>query len=342
MNLRITLFLVVVAIAVGVVVMINPFEEVETREPDEPWFYQVAMEDIISIKVTRNEDKVSFFKNDEGAWEFEDPPGIPPYHDRWAGITLLLSGPQTRRDLTVAAQTIDDPAQYGLDEPNTIVDVGLTQDRSLQFRLGDLTTDGGSYYGQVIGFPQLYLVVEIWGRVVARLATEPPIPKWFVKRPPETIKELKLWVGDFASQETDLLKYRQDDGVWTVQDYREEEPVKRPVDTERWAEILPLLSGAPDIRAAVFRVEDQDYSPWGIVDDSRAIEIRFEGVTQQGTVYIDGVLIRLGDLTPDGANYYGLSETSIILKEVLNIDTEWVDTLFDLLDEPLIAPDEDS
>ncbi len=337
MNLRITGFLVLVAIAVGVVVIINPFEKVEVREPDDPWFYQVAMEDIITIQVTRDGMKVAFFKNEENAWEFEDPTNIPPFHNRWAGITLLLSGPQTRRDLTIAAQTIDDPAQYGLDDPDMIVDVGLTADRSLQFRLGDLTTDGGSYYGQVIGFPQLYLVVEIWGRVISRLATEPPVPKWYVERTAESIRELKLYRGDNALNETDRLRYRQDDGLWTVIDLPEEtEP--RPVDGERFAEIVQMLDRPDGITTAVFRVEDQDYTSWGITDDSRAIEVRFDGVTDQGTEYIDGVLLRLGDKTDDGTRYYALSESTLVVRPVLYVDADWADKLFTLFDDLHLAP----
>ena len=106
------------------------FVLVEKKEAKSPWFYQVAEDDIETISVRYLDDKsVSFYKTEQRTWAFADPDGIPPNYNRWGGITLLLSGPGTRRDLTAVQPIIDDPAQYGLDAPDTIVDVGLTAEQ---------------------------------------------------------------------------------------------------------------------------------------------------------------------------------------------------------------------
>ena len=342
MKLRGTLVLILAAIAASVVVYINPFSEDETREPREPWFYQVAQDDIEVIEITLKGSSLKFEKTDEDTWVFVDPLGIPPIHQRWAGITLLLSGPQTRRDITIAAQTIDDPAQYGLDDPQMIVDVGLTADRQLQFRLGDKTTNRNHSYGQVIGFPQLYLVAGIWGDVLARLVREPPIPKWWVERAPEDIIEVNVYLGDFEAADTEVRQFKQEDGVWFVRDFIDTSDLK-PLDVDRWAEYIPLMTGPPPISVAVHRVDDQDYTQWGITEDSNHIEVRFAGLSPEGVEWNDGVLFRLGSKTPDGSAYYALSFTKLIVRPVLLLDAEWTETLMGLFDNtpygPVLKPD---
>jgi hypothetical protein len=333
MSLRITAVLVLLAIAVGVVVYINPFKKEEKRAEDSPWFYQVSMDDITFIGVKHQDKYQSFVRTEYDTWAFQDPAGIPPFHDRWGGMTLLLSGPQTRRDLTVAAPTIDDPTRYGLDEPQTIVDVKLTGNRHIQFRLGDTTTDGEHHYGEVVGFKQLYIISSSWGDVLARLATEPPYPKWYVKRTTREIDELNIYQGNPAKEETALLqfKHKEEDGSWTVQSHpKDKDPI--PVDTERWAEIEPLVVGPPSISVAMPLVEDQDYTSWGITDDSRAVEIRFAGTTQRGTRYIDGILLRLGNKSPDGRGYYAKSESNYVREPVLLLDAEWTEKILGLFD----------
>ena len=259
MNVRVTIALVVVAIAVGAVVYFNPFQPDPEPRDDSPWFFQLAEEDIQSIevihRVENGEDDqavktVSFVKTspEHYLWEFVDPQGIPPDRNRWGGITLLLSGPKTRRDLTPQSIIIEDPAEYGLDDPATVVKVGLTLDRDLEFRLGHETTDGYHHYGQVIGFPQLFIIADSWGDVIARLAAEPPIPRWYIEHTPEDIVEVNVHDGPRFGDDTTTLTfdYDEDDG-WTVQ-LRPTDEEKRPVDTERWAEVQKLL-GRPAGRA---------------------------------------------------------------------------------------------
>ena len=52
MNLKITIGLLSVAVAIGIVALINPFKSEEETVDKSPWFYQVAQEDIRVIEVT--------------------------------------------------------------------------------------------------------------------------------------------------------------------------------------------------------------------------------------------------------------------------------------------------
>ncbi len=332
MNLKITLGLVAIAAVIGGVVYVNPFAGEETKAPRSPWFFQVEIDDIVRIEVSSEGESVKFDKTPEGTWAFEDPADIPPSAFRWGGVTLLVSGPQTKRDLTATQTFINDPAEFGLDNPHTIVKVGLTGDRQIEFRLGDVTTDGGHHYGEVIGFDELFLIASAWGDVLARLAKEPPLPKWYIERTPEELEQVNIYGGDPSSEETSVLTFQQDDGEWTVR-YRPEDKSRRPVDSERFEEIQPMLPGPPPITVGVPLVDDRDYAPWGINDDSRAIEIRFKGVSDSGTSYIDGILLRIGSEAPGTSAYYAKSESDTVREPVLLIDADWVELMFGLLED---------
>ena len=345
MNLRYTIILMVAAIAVGVVAIINPFDEEEETAAKEAWFYQIDMDDIEIIEVTHQGEAVGFVKTGEYTWAFQDPPTIPPSHFRWAGgIKLLLSGPRTLRDITVLAETIEDPAQYGLDNPQTIVDLQIVGNRHVQFRLGDTTLDGNHHYGQVTPFPQLYLISNLWGDVITRLVTDPPLPAWYVKHEPESIVELNLWLGDYGTEEAPFLQIKRDEdqeGAWVLRhvstDY---EP--RPVDMERWSKLIPLLSGSPNMTVVRAVVEDQDYTQWGITEDSHTIQLRFSGVTEKGTNFTDGVTFRLGDKTSDQRAYYAKWESTNPRIPVLLLDAQWTEALFALFDDLPLAQETDA
>lgn len=336
MNWKLTVALIAVAAAVAVVVYINPFERTEEREPADPWFYQVSFEDIISIEVYAEENSETFSKNDKGEWVIDRLDDIPPSHRRWGGIVLLLSGPQTRRDFSTVRPIIEDPSEYGLDDPHLTVKIGLTAGRSLEFRLGDETPDGEQHYGQVVGFPQLFLITSIWGEVLARLANETPTPKWWEYRDPETIAEVNIYTGQTDGVEGPYLRLQNADGAWVARRFAAvggDEEGNRPLDPEKWEPYIPLMGGPGKFTVEEYRVRDRDYEDWGISNDAgRSVEIRFSGRTERGTKFTDGVLFLIGDKTPDGESYYALPAAEAALSPVLRMDAEWSDTLFELVD----------
>ena len=339
MNWKLTVALIAVAAIVAVVAYINPFEQVEQREPPDPWFYQVSFEDIISIDVDAGENSETFSKNEKGEWVIDRLGDIPPAHVRWGGIVLLLSGPQTRRDFSTVRPVIEDPSEYGLDDPNLIVKIGLTADRNLEFRLGDETPDGDQHYGQVVGFPQLFLITSIWGEVLARLANEPPTPKWWQYRDPETIAEVNIYTGKVEGAQGNLvegpyLRLQNKDGEWLARLFAAtggDEEGNRPLDAEKWQDYIPLMGGPGPLAVEEYKVRDRDYVDWGIDNEGRSVEIRFSGVTERGTKFTEGVLFLIGDKTPDGESYYALPAIESTLSPVLRLESEWADTLFDLV-----------
>ncbi len=331
MNWKFTLALVFVAVAIGAVAYINPFEGEEERAEKSPWFYQVSFDDIVNIRVQSGDKVESFSKIGEGSWVFDRLEGIPPSHLRWGGIVLLLSGPQTKRDISIVRPVIENPAEYGLADPGLIINLGLTGDRELEFRLGDKTTDGNHSYGQVIGFPQLFLIADLWGDVLRRLANEPPVPKWWETRDPEIITEVNIVLGEPGNLDSPYLRIQNEDGEWFARHFQNDVE-NRPLDEEIWeSEYKALMGGPENIRVEQYRVRDRDYADWDIDQDGYSIEIRFSGLTERGTKYTDGVLFLIGNKTEDGKHYYAVPASDQSLAPVVLLDAEWAEKIFDLV-----------
>ena len=172
MNVRLSILLVIVLILVGGSVGIT--QALRTKEPreQEPWLFKVNVGDIRQISVTHNEDHMDY--NYEGTqWVIKDGNDTPVFTDRWAGTTLLLSGPRSSRALDIE---IYDAAEYGLDSPQTKVQIVDKSGFPLRFELGDPTPDGDNWYARLEGSASLFTVASAWGEVISRLATEPPYP----------------------------------------------------------------------------------------------------------------------------------------------------------------------
>ena len=331
MNLKATLALIILAVIAVAIYLFNPFAQEDKKPPPKPWFYQVSVDDMTSIRITHKDKSESFIKTPSGTWAFDWDVLIPPNHNRWGGIAFILGGPQTKRDLTETTTLIVDPSQYGLDDPHTVVNIGLTLNRTLEFRLGDKTTNGWHHYGQIVGFPQLFLIADTWGEVLARLAVEPPYPKWYIERPTDQISEVNIFPKseDVKTDKAQLNFKREKDGTWRVTDYLVGTE-SHLVDNTKWQKLLPTIKSPSGVDVAVHKVRDRDYSQWGIGDNSAAVEIRFQNTTEQGTTYTDGSLLLVGDLEPGGQAYYGKSAEEGVTQPVLLFPKLWVETIFGL------------
>lgn len=130
------------------------------------------MEDIIHISATHNEETVQYgIKDDQ--WVILDGNDTPVDIDKWAGTTLLLSGPRAAR---VISQTITDLSAYGLANPSAIVVVEERGGQTFEFHLGIKTPDERNQYARLVGNPRLFTLASEWGDVVTELAIEPPYP----------------------------------------------------------------------------------------------------------------------------------------------------------------------
>lgn len=172
MNVRVSLVLVVLLALVGGYVLLYELRKPPSAQEGSPWVYGVDERDLQTIAINYQGQEMAFARGTDGGWLFANTT-TPVNMDRWGGITLLLSGPRSSREL---ASRIDDPAKYGLAEPQTVVTMALVGGRSRQVLLGDLTPDGQNQYARVAESERLFLISSSWGEVMNRLVTEPPYP----------------------------------------------------------------------------------------------------------------------------------------------------------------------
>lgn len=193
MNIRLTILLVFVLALFGALALwFKPWEQDAPRE-EEPWAWRIDDDAIVRVEVTNRsaaggsiecsdetipltgeEQSVAYDKDlGRGKWFIVDGDQREEvYQARWAGTPLLLSGPKVNR---VLGETIENPAQYGLDPPETVITITEETGLAYEFWLGNLTPDEGYSYMRLVGDSQLLTVPEVWRRVVNCLAVSPPV-----------------------------------------------------------------------------------------------------------------------------------------------------------------------
>ena len=253
MNVRLTILLAVLAAMIASTWAIIEFTDLVSRgepEQEEPWLFKIDETDIAYIEVVYQGEAIEFLREPGShQWEIIGDPNYPVFHERWAGTTLLLSGPRVDRGLK---QTIDDPAQYGLDPPESIVRVTDIAGNSFEFHMGKPTPDGRNQYVRLVGDGALYTVPAVWADVVNRLAYDPPYGRLYrVELAEVTVIEVN------ANDETAV--YYLDNQGWFVHqgpppvDAEQSAPV-----SEEWATWLDTLT-SPRVDTIVDqRVRDDD------------------------------------------------------------------------------------
>ena len=170
MSFRVSFILLVLVAIVGGYLLLFELQKRPKAEQNAPWFYDVGLEDIASIRLEHGGAAQVFISTPDG-WVFQDS-GNPVDNSRWSGVPLLLTGPRSTR---VAKDTVDTPAVYGLDPPQSVFTVTLKGGQSITTLLGDKTPDGQNHYAQVVGSAPLFLIPASWGDLISGLADNPPI-----------------------------------------------------------------------------------------------------------------------------------------------------------------------
>jgi hypothetical protein len=276
------------------------------------------MDDITRVGIMIGDYERAFVQR-AGSWFFDDQDGPPVSTDRWAGVTLLLSGPQAKRLIT---QEVTDLTAYGLDPPRATIDIDLLGARGLTLSLGDRTPDGSSHYARNERDTGLYLVDANWGDVLYRLNAEPPYPEWYYRIPSERIIFLAISHGG------DEVSFTKDEvrGLWR---FAMAEPP--PLDEQRWAEVLPLLGGPPSLRVLADYIDDP--SEYGLSDHQAvtAIRVEFRAPPTMSQILRMNLEMHIGASLPDGSGYYARALGSPYL---LFVDASWVETLTRLVVSP--------
>ena len=350
MSLRLSLVLVVIfavaAIAVAAFVRNAPEGPRETLPP---YFYTLDDTDITAISIVAGGNSIASHVRPEGEnvrrWYFDDPADIPVDVNRWGGITVLLSGPRTRR---VLKDRFDNPATYGLDDPQIIVQVTLRDDAKATIHIGNETPDGVSHYVRQTGRPELLLVDASWGEVLARLANDPPYPAWYYGETMapkiEDIHHALFYQGidlvrAFGYNDTD---YPDKEEGWYLCDIPvgDSEPCTgaTALDKQAVEEMLQPILEPQIVAVEAFGLGEtfEELAPlfdkYGTGEDAPYVSLRRETESSEGLKEIWAISLSLGDLTPDGSEMYVVAMDS---RDVLRVDAEWGKSILALFEAEL-------
>lgn len=287
MNLRLSILLVVVLIIFGGTFLVLRFTDSNQPDNTRPWLYRIDEGTIVRLEVVFQGEAVQYYRNQASLdWYIEDgaegSPGIPVFVQQWAGTPLLLGGPKVTRPLS---DTIDNPAAYGLEPPETSVKVFDRAGNEVEFHMGIPTPDNRNQYARLVGDDSLFTVPIEWAQVVNQLAVDPPWGRLY-EIDPRSVLLVQFFRGD------DTTKYLIDDatGNWIL----DGKPLK-PVDPDAWAESLLMLSNPRMDQIIAHDIDDPTL--YGLEPPDTVVVI----VRRSGQSAIE---FHIGGVTPDGNHHY--------------------------------------
>ena len=316
MNIRLTILLVFVLILFGGAFLWFQFNQSVERVPNQPWLYKVDDNSIVHIEVSHDGQTGKYDKKPGGTtWYIQNADqDTPVFLEKWSGTPLLLSGPQVRR---VLAQTIDNPASYGLDPPESVVKVTERSGITYEFHMGDATPDGENQYATLIGDPQLFTLPQIWAEVINKLATRPPYVRLYYVNSDNSIAAIGVEHNGQYVEYQSLLGSQE----WIVAGETD-----LPVAPDQWPEILESLTTPPVSRIVSSEIDSP--AKYGLEQPQTRVEV----VTMRESPFV----FELGTPTEDGQERYAKVKGR---QELFTVPASWVQMVEGLALKPIYSPE---
>ena len=140
-------------------------------EPPYLRLYQLEDDELVFIEVSDNDKTISYGIMNDGRWYILDATEVPVLTEKWGDTPSMLSGPRVDE---ILAETIEDPAEYGLDPPLTTVRLGRRFGADLEFQMGNPTPDGDYRYVRLLGDSKLFAMPASRAKHISDLAAAPP------------------------------------------------------------------------------------------------------------------------------------------------------------------------
>ena len=332
MNIRLTILLIIVLLLFG-----GTFAGVIlTRDPEprqeQAWLWRVDDNSLVNILVTFEGETIEYRKKEGGVRWFivEEDRERQVYQDKWSGTPLLLSGPRVNRTL---ADGMENPAQYGLDPPITVVRLTERTGRQYEAHLGLETPDGQNQYARLVGSPKLFSVPQIWARVVNRLVFQPPYPRLY-DTDIEDRELLNVGKQDVIYFEVTVdgeqVIYGADvEDNWFIIEVDEStgEDKEFAIPAEVWTDADLLLENPEVIDTVSENLKDPEN--YGL--DPAGTSVWLATVAEQTHEFY------IGDPTPDGNHRYAVTSGQ---DELFTVPAEWAEAIERLVTEPLVSTGE--
>lgn len=282
MNLRLSILLVAVLLIFGGTFLVVRFTGTDEAPLTRPWLYRMDDSSLANISVTYQGKTVEYSKKPGTFdWYIQGPRGTLVFQAMWGGKPLLLSGPRVNR---VVSQKLDDPANFGLDPPQTRVIVTDRSGNSIEFHLGDATPDTRDQYARLVNDEGLFTVAGVWGEVINRLVTEPPFLRLY------QVEEGRMGLIEVSYQgQTTGYQWDPEINAWKFALSE-----IGPVSVEKWGDMATMISGPlVDDRVAL---DIEDPAQYGLDPPEIRVFIGMQGIPP--------VEFHLGNTTEDGQHRY--------------------------------------
>lgn len=282
MNLRLSILLVAVLLIFGGAFLAVRFTGTDEARTVRPWLYRMDDSTLANISVTHQGQTVEYSKKPGTFdWYIQGPQGTLVFQRLWGGKPLLLSGPRVSR---AVSDKLDDPANFGLDPPQTRVIITDRSGNSIEFHLGDATPDTLEQYARLVGDEGLYTVPIVWGDVVNLLVTEPPFLRLY------QVEEERLALIEVSYQgQTTAYNWDPELDGWKFA-----QPEGGPVSEEKWGDMAKLISEPPVAERVALDVENP--AQYGLEPPETRVFVGMPGVIP--------VEFHMGNTTEDGRHRY--------------------------------------
>ena len=315
MNLRLSILLVVVLLIFGGTFLILQLTDNGQPDLSRTWLYRIDDGDIIALELVHDGEEIAYFRSPASldwyiASDSEEEPDIPVFQQRWGGTPLLMSGPRVTRPLS---DSIENPAAFGLEPPETAVTIFDRYGNTVEFHLGKPTPDNLNQYARLVGEDALFTVPIEWAYVVNRLANDPPFGRLY-----DIDQHTVLLVQFFRGEEVTRYVIEDSTGRWFLDG---EPPLL--LDPGPWAEsLLPLMNPRMDL---ILAHDIDDPALYGLDEPDTVLVIIRRGGQQ-------GIEVHIGDETPDGKYRY----VDVVVGSMVSEDTNLYGVLNSRID-PIIA-----
>ncbi len=312
MNLRLSILLVAVLVIFGGTFLVVRLTGSDNVPLTRPWLYRMDDSSLANISVTYQGQTVEYSKKTGTFdWYIQGPGGTLVFQKLWGGTPLLLSGPRVSREVS---EKLDDPANFGLEPPQTRVVVTDRSGNTIEFHLGDATPDTLNQYARLVGDEALFTVPISWGDVINRLATKPPFLRLF------QVEEARVALIEVTHQ-AQTTAFRWDP---EVEGWRFVGPETVLVSEEKWGDTAQLISG-PRVDERVAR-DLEDPAQYGLEPPETRVIVGMPGVPP--------VEFHLGNITEDGQHRYARVSGE---PELYSMPIEQAQRIIDLATNPPFA-----
>ena len=240
----------------------------------------------------------------------------------WNG-PCFSAAPRVNRGLR---ETITNPADYGLDPPESIVRVADWDGNTFEFHMGIPTPDGENQYARLVGDDALYTLPKVWADVVNRLALDPPYGRMFDLEL-EFIRVVEVNAGESTAV------YFLEGDQWLVSEGPPPVDIETAVPVSReWVEWLAMLA-APRIdeivEQQVMDRETEKLAEYGF--DNPAVRVV---IARRGQAAVE---FQLAEGPPGSGSYYSRSVNDVDEKIYL-MKKSRLEGIEDLAGDPLTSP----